>query len=641
MNLTWLDWGIVVVVLAFMVSGVIISKRLMRNVADFLAAGRTAGRYLISVAEGVAALGAITIIAEFEMNYEAGFALTWWGFTMAVFVLIITVSGWVIYRFRETRALTMAQFFEMRYSREFRVFAGILCFIAGIINFGIFPSVGARFFIYFAGLPETFYAFGLAISTYAVTMIILLSISIYFVFAGGQVAVIITDFIQGLFVNIVFIVIIMFFFKIFSFSQISDGLQSAPIDQSKINPFQTSKVPDFNIWYFLIGVMGAFYTKLSWQGTQAYNSSAKSAHEARMGQILTNWRGIPRVLFVLFIPICAYTVMNHPDFLAQAENVRAVISGLETEALQNQMRIPLALTHFLPSGLMGTFAAVMLAAFISTHDTYLHSWGSIFVQDVLMPLRKKPFPKNQHLKILRYAIIGVAVFIFLFSLLFKMTQYINMFFAITAAIFVGGSGAVIIGGLYWKRGTTAAAYSAMIVGAIIAIAGIVILAIDEKFLINGQWFYFLSMVGSLSIYFLVSILCKKQPFNLDKLLHRGKYAIEGERQIIDAQPTKGLKMLGMGKEFTRGDKIILIVTYSWILGWVIIFIAGTIYSFTFGLSDDRWMKFWYVYLGINLTAMIITTIWFSIGGIKDMKAMFKKLTTMERDDKDDGFVIRH
>ena len=640
MNLTWLDWGIVVVVFAFMVSGVIISKRLMRSVADFLAAGRTAGRYLVSVAEGVAALGAITIIAEFEMNYEAGFALTWWGFTMAVFVLIITVSGWVIYRFRETRALTMAQFFEMRYSRKFRVFAGMVCFFAGIINFGIFPSVGARFFIYFAGLPESFPLSGIDISTYAVTMIVLLSISIYFVFAGGQVAVIITDFIQGLFVNIVFIVIIIFFFKVFSFSQISESLQSAPIDQSKINPFQTSKVPDFNIWYFLIGVMGAFYTKLSWQGTQAYNSSAKSAHEAKMGQVLTNWRGIPRVLFVLFIPICAYTVMNHPDFLAQAENVRAVMSGLETEALQNQMRLPLVLTHFLPSGLMGAFAAVMLAAFISTHDTYLHSWGSIFVQDVLMPLRKKPFAKNQHIKILRYSIIGVAVFIFLFSLLFKMTQYINMFFAITAAIFVGGSGAVIIGGLYWKRGTTAAAYSAMIVGAIISIAGIVILAIDEKFLINGQWFYFLSMVGSLSIYFFASILGKKQQFNLDKLLHRGKYAIEGERQIIDAQPTKRLKMLGMGKEFTRGDKIILIVTYSWILGWVIIFIAGTIYSLTIGLSDDGWMKFWYVYLGINLIAIIITTIWFSIGGIKDMNAMFKKLKTMERDDKDDGFVIK-
>ena len=57
---------------------------------------------------------------------------------------------------------------------------------------------------------------------------------------------------------------------------------------------------------------------------------------------------------------------------------------------------------------MGAFAAVMLAAFISTHDTYLHSWASIFIQDVVMPLRKKPFSSKQHISVLRWAIIGVA-----------------------------------------------------------------------------------------------------------------------------------------------------------------------------------------------------------------------------------------
>ena len=37
-----------------------------------------------------------------------------------------------------------------------------------------------------------------------------------------------------------------------------------------------------------------------------------------------------------------------------------------------------------------------------------------------------------------------------------------MFLALTGAIFVGGAGSAIIGGLYWKRGTTAAAWTAMV-----------------------------------------------------------------------------------------------------------------------------------------------------------------------------------
>ena len=98
---------------------------------------------------------------------------------------------------------------------------------------------------------------------------------------------------------------------------------------------------------------------------------------------------------------------------------------------------------------MGAFAVAMLAWFISTHDSYLHSWGSVLIQDVVMHVRKKKFTPQQHIRMLRVAIIGVVIFIFFFSLLFKQSEYIFLFFAITGAIFGGGAGAVIIGGLYW------------------------------------------------------------------------------------------------------------------------------------------------------------------------------------------------
>jgi len=638
LNLTWLDWGIVAFALTFMIGGVYISKNLMRSVADFLAAGRTAGRYLVSVGQWIAGLGAITIIANFEMNYVAGFTMSWWGLSMAIVVLILTVSGWVVYRFRQTRALTMAQFFEIRYSRNFRIFAGIIAFFSGIINFGIFPSVGARFFIYFCGLPEYFSLLGLEISTFVVLMIILLTISLFFVFAGGQIAVIITDFIQGVFVNFVFVIVIIFVLKMFSFDQIFEALQSAPADASLINPFKTSAAKDFNIWYHLIGVFGAIYVVLSWQGTQGYNSSAKSAHEAKMGGVLSNWRGVPMVLLLLVIPVCAYVVLHHPDFLDQAQAVNASLSGIATETLRSQLTVPLVLTKIFPAGLMGAFAAVMLAAFVSTHDTYLHSWGSIFIQDVILPLRKKPFAPRQHIRVLRWSIIGVALFIFCFSLLFKQSQYILMFFAITGAIYAGGSGAVIIGGLYWKRGTTAAAWAAMITGSSIAVAGIVIHQAVDDFFINGQVFWFIAMAAAIVVYIVVSLIGKKQEFDMEKLLHRGKFVIQDEYKIVAAQPSRGLKMLGMGKEFTRGDKFIYIITYIWIVSWTLIFTIGTIYNLIRPASDLAWMKFWYLYLGLNLGIAIIVVIWFTIGGFLDIKSMFHRLRTMERDDKDDGFV---
>ena len=187
---------------------------------------------------------------------------------MGVVLLGITVSGWVIYRFRQTRALTVAQFFEIRYSRRFRIFAGLLAFISGLVNFGIFPAVGARFFIYFCGLPLSFTVLGITIGTFPVVMLVFLSIALFFVFAGGQVAVLITEFIQGIFANTVFLVLVVYFLILIGWDQIFQAVTTAPPDASLINPYHTSQVKDFNLWYFLIGMAGVIYGKMSWQGTQ-------------------------------------------------------------------------------------------------------------------------------------------------------------------------------------------------------------------------------------------------------------------------------------------------------------------------------------------------------------------------------------
>ena len=63
MNLSIIDWAIVIIVLAGMIYSVSFTKGLMKSVTDFLSAGRTAGRYLISVSQGAAGLGAISIVS--------------------------------------------------------------------------------------------------------------------------------------------------------------------------------------------------------------------------------------------------------------------------------------------------------------------------------------------------------------------------------------------------------------------------------------------------------------------------------------------------------------------------------------------------------------------------------------------------
>jgi SSS family solute:Na+ symporter len=516
----------------------------------------------------------------------------------------------------------------------------MLAFFSGVVNFGIFPAVVARFFIFYCGFPQSIPIAGLDVPVFPLTMIVLLGIALFFVYSGGQVAVIITDFIQGVFVNLVFIAVTLYLMLQVDWSQIFDALSSAPQDASLINPFKTSHVEDFNLGYFLIGVVVVIYGAMSWQGTQAYNASAKSAHEAKMGGVLNNWRGFPQSLLLLLVPIIAYTVMNHADFAANAAHVNGILDGIDSKPIRAQLRIPLVLTTLLPTGLLGAFAAVMLAAFISTHDTYLHSWGSIFVQDVILPFRKTPFSRTQHLRVLRLSIAGVAIFIFFFSLVFRQAEYIFLFFAITGAIFFGGCGAVLIGGLYWKRGTTPAAWASMITGSSIAVGGIIIHQLMDDFFINGQVFTGISIGAASLVYILVSLLGKRESHDLDQLLHRGRYALESEYKVVNKTPSRGLRMLAIGKEFTRADKIIYFASYIWTFAWLLVFVVGTVYNLHHDVDDRRWADFWKVYVYIQVTLSLFVTVWFMIGGANDVRYMLRTLRTRARDATDDGTVRR-
>lgn len=638
------DWLVVLFVVGVLTIAAVRTKKYTRSVADFLAANRCAGRYLLTVSEGMAGLGAITLIAGFEIYYKTGFTAAWWAFLLVVVRTAVMLSGWIVYRYRQTRVLTMAQFLEKRYSKNFRIFAGILAWLAGIINFGVFPAVGARFMIFFCGFPNT-------MPVYATVLIVLISVALLFTYLGGQIAVIVTDFLQGTFTNLMFIVITVVLLCLVDWSSMIDTVMQAPSEQSMINPFQTQNAKDFNIWFFLIQAWGFIYAMGVWQGNQGYNSSALSAHEARMGKILSTWRIMAVDLFVMFVPICAYVFYNSSIFSNAVEDGNGILAGISNPQIVKQMRTVVAMKVLLPVGVSGGFVALMLAAFISTHDTYLHSWGSIFIQDVVMPFRKKPLETKEHMKLLRLSILGVAVFIFLFSLSFRQTEYISMFFMITGAIFVGGAGVVVIGGLYWKKGTTLAAWVAMITGSVLSVGVIAVKQIhavkpfdgvlgwvSEQ---NGAVLSFYAMIAAIIAYAVISLLDHKNDYNLDKLLYRGKYKDEkSDGEVVAGENKTGLlgRLAGMSDEFTARDKLVYIATMVWTSLIIIVFIAVTVLKFVFGVEMDiaQWAYFWKIYFGVVFSLSILTAVWFTIGGALDLKKMFRLLKTVKRDDSDDG-----
>ncbi|MBN1555405.1 MAG: hypothetical protein JXA11_11720 [Phycisphaerae bacterium] len=774
-SMHWIDWLIVVCPLMIVGYIALRAQRYVKGVSDFLTAGRVAGRYVLSVAAAEAGMGVISMAAMFESNYNSGFAYGFWkGISMPILV-ILSLMGYCIYRFRETRAMTMGQFFEIRYNKSFRIFAAVLQSISGILNYAIFPAVSARFLVYYCDFPTTLTWCGWEFQTFGLIMALFLTVAVVIVTLGGQITIMVTDCVQGILSYPMYLVIVVFLVWKFSwFHEMAPTLLDRPPGKSLLNPFDIEKLRNFNIFYVFVGIMGSLLNRMSWSGAQGYQTAAATPHEQKMGGVLGAWRGGFSMMMYVLLAVSAFTLLHHAKFAPEARKIRSdlarkamndvtgsdsrfrdvradvepflrsagkiispalqqrldrvqqedtatadastnekkdnpppTVSTTDAEsiltvtknAIQSedkgvaqsfetyltQMRVPTTLRSMFPIGITGVFCAMAIFLLISTDTTYLHSWGSIVVQDVVLPFREKPFTPRRQLFLLRLVIAFVAVFAFFFSYYFGQVDFIFMYFAITGAIYLGGAGPCIVGGLYWKRGTAVGAFAAMISGSILAISGILgqkywvdhiypwlvdTRLIDavrmfvegaanpfrpiidwrvtpDKFPINSQEIYFITMTTSLTLYVTLSLLTCRKPFNMERMLHRGKYQVEGRKRVKEPwTPLRVLRsLLGIDDQYTRGDKILAWSVFLWTFGWQFgcCFIGIVLWNTFLGRWPNEWWANWFFINNVVIAAVIglVSTVWFTIGGTWDLRRMFKRLAEKETNILDDGRVIDH
>ena len=751
--MSWLDWIIVCVPLLIVLFVGLKSQKYVRGVAGFLAADRVAGRYVVAVAGGEAAMGLISIVAMIERDYSSGFGFSFWNRLGTPLGLLFALTGYCTYRFRETKAMTMGQFFELRYSRAFRIFAAFLQAFSGILNYAIFPAVGARFLIYFMDLPATVNLGGAAVPTTALVMAGFLGVALFVALLGGQVTIMVTDCVQGLLsYPMCFILIAYILYRFDWWREMAPALGNRVPGESFLNPYDIKNLRNFNLFYVVVGLFSSVFNRMAWSGAQGYAAAAKTAHEQKMSGLLGTWRGSFMVMMYTLLAVSAFTYLNHPDFAREARVVRLKLAektiddiasgarfskvrsdlkatfraipeqrrsvdgghpisqkdnldtpyqnaardrlksveggagvGQTFRTIYGQMLVPVAIREMLPMGLTGIFCAVMILLMVSTDTTYMHSWGGVIAQDIVLPLRGKPFTPKQHMLLLRCCLVFVCLTAYFFSLFFSQMDYILMFFQITGAIWMGGAGSCIVFGLYSRRGTTAGAFSALISGGVIAGGGFlmqnfwadriypllvrqelaeqldtVLRAITaplapyvvwrvtpDRFPINSQEILFISMLSSIVIYVVVSLLTCRRPFNLERMLHRGIYNVEGG--AAPAKPRFSFRgvmstLLGITGEYSKSDKCIAwaVFIYSFVYGFLGNFIVVVVWN-AVSPWPAYWWRWYFFITSIVVTGIVAvaTWIWFTAGGIRDLIRLFAELRNRSDNALDDGSVSGH
>ena len=746
-----LDWLIIVLPVAFVLYMGWRSRRYVIQVSDFLSAGRLCGRYLISIADIANGLSIIGLVAYVEVHYRTGFALTFWQNLTMPLGVVLSLTGFVTYRFRETKSMSFGQYIEMRYSRKLRIFASALRSTSEVLANMIMPAIAGRFFIYYFGFPQHFTLFGCEFSTFNLLIITCLVIAIGIICMGGTLALVITDSIQGMFCYPIMAVFVGFMLYKFSWSdQIVPVLTDRVANQSFLNPYDISELRDFNLFFVGVTLITTVINRGAWTGA-GNSTSARSPHEQKMASLLGTYRGSLMSVLYILIAVSLIAYFNHKDFAKQAKEVRDTIServaeGLfhaeKHQALRNkvvdamhrkapiihnvgedaplseeanldtiylaevkqaidnntadapevnagmyqqfrtlyhQMMTAVGMRHLMPPGLSGLFCLLMIMAMISTDDTRIFSAALTITQDVVMPLIKKTLTPVQHMWVIRAVAISVGIVFYIGSTMMSQLDYISLFMSTMTAMWVG-AGSMVMLGLYTRFGTAKGAWSSLLTSCGMALAYIgmkqywtnlyaflermnwldvfttVVQGISKPFepiivwrvnpykcFINAYEFNLLAVLTSLVVYIVVSKLTCKEPFNLDRMLHRGKYNLDkhNQQQTEWSIRTVCNKLIGITPEYTFWDRVIArsIFVYSIIYRFLGAFIFIVIWNLFHRWPVSWWSGYFLITsLLVPGAITVIVTFWFGIGSVRDMIQLFRDLKTRKINFLDNGQV---
>jgi len=177
------------------------------------------------------------------------------------------------------------------------------------------------------------------------------------------------------------------------------------------------------------------------------------------------------------------------------------------------MATPAFLAQIVPPVLMGFLLCGLLWADVSTTDQHLLSWSTSIVNDCICPFLKKPLSPQAHIRAVRITIVTLCLGFFLFGLWYEPTLPIWEYLWLCANI-IGGTGIIVLFGMYWRRANTTGAYAAVAISVTLPIADLVA---RRVYLANGWEFPLKAEVTGLGTYVLaiaalifISLLSRKE-----------------------------------------------------------------------------------------------------------------------------------
>ncbi len=440
-NFNWLlDGSIVgVYLLATMIAGLMVRKY-VGKVEHFLVAGREMDVYLGIASLAATEFGIVTCMYTAQNGFEKGFAGATPGILMALAMLVVGLTGFVIKPLRDSGVMTIPELFEKRFGQRIRWAAGVVIVLGGLLNMGVFLRTGGQFLVLVAGLDVRY----LEIMMTA----LLIGVAVYTIL-GGMLSVLVTDFMQFVVMSAGLIVVTILILVNVGWEKMVSTVETR-YGAGGFNPFVNETMG----WqYVLFNAMLNTAAVLTWQTIIARVLAAKDTETGRKVYTRTS-----------FFFVCRFLIPGIWGIAALA-TLGPVANTLEA--------MPSYLSTAVPAGLMGLLIAAMLAADMSTDSSYMLTWGSVIYNDIMAPFRKTKWSEKKGLFWNRTIIALIGIFLLLYGLWYPLKGDLWTYLGVTGTIYLASISVLLIAVCYWRRANNWGAAAAIFISAVIPVTYLV------------------------------------------------------------------------------------------------------------------------------------------------------------------------
>ena len=489
-NFTAVDWVIVICYPMISLAIGLFVRKYITNMKDFVTAGQGLGTCLgIATLTGTE-LGLITVMFSAQKGFTGGFAAFHIAVAAAVVTFFVGVSGFLLFRLRTMGVLTIPSYYGRRFGKKTQVLGGIMMAFAGILNMGLFLMVGAKFLVGITGISSEDWALP-AIMTFLLSMVLI------YTCLGGMLSVVLSDYLQfvvlsiGLVVTTILAVVHLGWTNIFETVFALKG--PAGFDPT-IASADTGFGIEYMAWMFFMGIVGCAV----WPTSVARALAAESPATVKKQFTWASLSYLIRQLVPFFWGICAFVFISTQD-----ETLKQAFFPTDPNVvpMDNLYAMPIFLGRLLPPVMIGIISAGMVAAFMSTHDSYLLCWSSVLTEDVVAPLCKNELTPKARILLARSFIVLIGIYVFIWGMTYKGGDDVWDYMAVTGAIYFTGAFSLLFAGLYWKRASSTGAVLALLTGSV-AILGLSPVQVGVGWLMTkvgglseGLWNFFTWLPG--------------------------------------------------------------------------------------------------------------------------------------------------